>query len=311
MPTKRAVYEAIEFKADDSGQPGDFKALVSVFGNVDVQGDRVMPGAFKNDLTRWKASGDPIPVIWNHDWANPAAHIGYVDPRKAFESEKGLVMPGHIDIDDDNPFAKQVYKLLNERRVKNWSFAYDVHRERRSQKDGANELLELGIIEVGPTLKGANGLTDTMSMKDAGLEAAFKTYELLHGEKAGRRISANTMKEMQDIATSLDDCSARMKKLMGMYDDEESAEGEGEGKSDDSPSVKNEENDDHEALQTSDGDQKIEAEGTKNDDREPEAKSSDNTEIEDREPGAKSSSNYVPSPEDIQLRSRIAEMRAT
>lgn len=170
MPTKicskRASYQIAEFKAAPDGAPGEFTALVSVFGNVDLIGDRVMPDAFKNSLALWKASGDPIPVIWSHDWDDPFAHIGYL--LDAVATAKGLLVHGVIDI--TKPFAKQVYDLLVARRVKEWSFAYDVFSEARA-KDGANDLLDLGLIEVGPTLKGMNPDTDTLAAK-ALLDAA-------------------------------------------------------------------------------------------------------------------------------------------
>ena len=55
------TYSLLDAKAD--GETGTFEATVAVFGNVDRGGDRIMPGAFKDTLERWKASGDPIPVI--------------------------------------------------------------------------------------------------------------------------------------------------------------------------------------------------------------------------------------------------------
>lgn len=165
MPTKRAIYDIIDFKAASDGS-GEFTALVSVFGNVDLVGDRVMPDAFTNTLAAWKASGDPIPIIWSHDWQDPFAHIGFVT--NAVVTPKGLQLSGKNDV--EKPFAKQVHDLLVARRVKNWSFAYDVINEKRAS-DGANELLELGLIEAGPTLVGANTSTDTISAK-ALLDAA-------------------------------------------------------------------------------------------------------------------------------------------
>jgi HK97 family phage prohead protease len=143
------------------------RALVSVYGNVDYQGDRVMPGAFTNTLAKWKASGDPIPVIWSHDWADPFAFLGTV--AKATDTPEGLVV--ECDLDKDTEFSRQVLKLLETRRVKNWSFAYDVIDERTAE-DGANELRELDILEVGPCLSGANPLTDTLSRKSVQLMLA-------------------------------------------------------------------------------------------------------------------------------------------
>src|SRR3954452_22350002 len=57
---------------------GQFVAIVSVFGNEDSMGDIVRPGAFTSTLQDWADSGDPIPVIWSHDWDAPFAHIGTV-----------------------------------------------------------------------------------------------------------------------------------------------------------------------------------------------------------------------------------------
>lgn len=151
------------FKAlkDDNGDlTGEFEAIVSVFGNVDLVGDRVVKGAFTKSLDRWRASGDPIPVIWSHQWQDPFAHIGAVT--EASETAKGLRVNGSLDM--GNPTAAYLAKLLAERRVKEFSFAYDVVDERRA-KDGVNDLLELDIIEVGPTLKGANPETQLLAAK--------------------------------------------------------------------------------------------------------------------------------------------------
>lgn len=170
----RKTYDGVYFKAlDDS--TGEFEAVVSVFGNVDLQGDRSMPGMFLKSLAKYRDLGNPIPVIWSHDWGDPFAHIGYVDPKDAREilAEEaksagfgnitgGLFVKGHLDV--DKPFAKQVYDLLKERRVREWSFAYDVNDEGRA-KDGANELKEVDLFEVGPTLKGANPATTTIGVK--------------------------------------------------------------------------------------------------------------------------------------------------
>jgi hypothetical protein len=149
---------------------------VSVFGNVDHQGDRVLDGAFKADIEQKRKRQDPIPVVWSHQWGDPFAHIGFIEPQDMYEVYPdtlsdgakaagvtgGLYVKGKLDI--DKPFAKQVYDLLKQRRVTEWSFAYDVIDEERA-KDGANNLKMLRVHEVGPTLKGANSATDTLGVK--------------------------------------------------------------------------------------------------------------------------------------------------
>lgn len=140
-----------QVKALDDGTEGTFEALVSVFDNVDLVGDRVVKGAFAKSLQRWEESGDPIPVVFSHQWDNLDAHIGEV--LSAEETDDGLLIKAQLDVDDDDAAAK-VHRLLSKRRIKEFSFAYDVIDEAKA--DGANELRELELIEVGPTLKGAN-----------------------------------------------------------------------------------------------------------------------------------------------------------
>src|SRR4051812_26240163 len=86
------------------------RALVSVFGNVDAQGDRVMPGAFTKSLANWHASGNKVPYLWAHSWSDPFAHLGVVED--AAETKQGLEVVAKID--NDTPFSRQVLKLLRE-----------------------------------------------------------------------------------------------------------------------------------------------------------------------------------------------------
>lgn len=183
IATKRASYQIAEFKAVAGGSPGEFTALVSVFGNVDQVGDRVMAGAFTKSLSRWKTSGDPIPVIWSHDWQNPYAHIGVVTD--AVQTPAGLQIVGKNDL--DKPFAAQVHDLLITRRVKEFSFAYDILDESRAQ-DGANELNELDLIEVGPTLKGCNPETELIAAKALRAAEREKGVPMPLASLSGRKI---------------------------------------------------------------------------------------------------------------------------
>ncbi|MEU2789021.1 HK97 family phage prohead protease [Streptomyces sp. NPDC007100] len=162
---------------------GQFVALVSVFGNEDSMGDIVRPGAFTETLKDWEAKGDPIPVIWSHDWSDPFSHVGTVV--KAVETLQGLEVTGQIDDLDTNPTASQVYRLLKGRRVTQFSFAYDVGEGAWVKDDehpwgGYYELRRLKLHEVGPCLVGANQETELLAAKAAGLA---------RGTKAGRVLS--------------------------------------------------------------------------------------------------------------------------
>jgi HK97 family phage prohead protease len=177
---KRQSYEITEFKADVAGPRGLFVAKVSVFGNVDKNGDRMMHGAFGKSIQKKKAANAVIPVIWSHEHKDPASYIGEVQARYLIETEEGLIVSGRLDI-DSNPMAAQVFDLLQKGRVREWSFGYEVKDERLA-KDLARELYEVDLIEVGPTLVGANPETRTLVLKEA------EDIET----KIGRTLSAKT-----------------------------------------------------------------------------------------------------------------------
>jgi len=166
---------SVDVKADSDGEAGSFEALVAVFGNVDSVGDRIVPGAFSKTLERWRGAGDPIPIILSHKHDDPMAHIGIADPNDVVETDRGLRVRGTLDI-HDNETAKQVHRLMKRRSLKEFSFGYRVPRGgERAAKDGANELLEIDLVEIGPTLKGANPSTELHAVKSALEKATWTT----------------------------------------------------------------------------------------------------------------------------------------
>ena len=193
MTTRTKTFPA-HFKAADDGS-GTFEAIVAVFGNVDFQGDRIVAGAFADTLADWKAAGDPIPVIHSHQWHNLDAHVGAVNPADALELAPGddrlppalkdlggLYVKGTLDIEED-PNAAKVHRLMRTRRLREFSFAYDIRDDGEKRgSDGVNELLSLDLIEIGPTLKGANPATtliDAKALEAAGINPADANLEEL------------------------------------------------------------------------------------------------------------------------------------
>ena len=181
------TFDLLEVKTE--GEAGEFSALASVFGNVDLVGDRMMPGAFSKTLEKWRESGDPIPVVLSHGHDDVMKFVGKADPRAVLETDEGLLVQGQLDIDSGNPVADQVYKLMRERLLKGWSFAYKVPKGgQKKAKDGANEVSEVDLIEVGPTLVGANPEAQLQAVKS--LEAIGKSDEidLEHPEQMAERL---------------------------------------------------------------------------------------------------------------------------
>jgi uncharacterized protein len=188
------------------GEKGRVEALVSIFGNVDLGGDRIQKGAFVKSIEKWKASGYPVPVVFSHDWGDLWSHIGAVEALE--ETEKGLKATYTLDV-DDNPAAAQVYRLMKRGTLKEHSFAYSIAKE-KTAKDGATDLLELDIIEVGPTLKGMNPDTEVLAVKSALEEtAALHRKDVVEAAaeevetKAGAKLSKATKAQIQSAIDTL------------------------------------------------------------------------------------------------------------
>ncbi|MFD7410626.1 HK97 family phage prohead protease [Kitasatospora purpeofusca] len=183
---------------------GQFVALVSVFHNIDSVGDVAVPGAFTRTLAEWRAKGDPIPVLWSHDWDDPFSHVGVVVDAR--ETPDGLEVTGQIQDLDTNPTAAQVYRLLKGRRVTQFSFAYRVREgawvdseDEDGRYTGYYELRDLDLIEVGPCLVGANQATELL---------AVKAEQLARGLKAGRVLAQRHIDRLAEAYAAIGDVLA-------------------------------------------------------------------------------------------------------
>jgi HK97 family phage prohead protease len=175
MTVMKSTKTQFKLRKDDAGQPtGEVEFYAAKFGNVDLVGDRMVKGSFANTLEAWREKGAPIPIVFSHKWDDPFSLIGYADPKNVTEDDAGLLVKGTLDI-DDNPTAKQVWKNMSRKTLNEASFAYDVKSESGLKKgrDGANDIYEVDLLEVGPTLKGAN--PDTVGVLSAKARAASES----------------------------------------------------------------------------------------------------------------------------------------
>jgi HK97 family phage prohead protease len=145
----------------DGEEPGTFEALVSVFGNIDSDGETVMPGAFTKTL----ADG-PKPIVFSHDWMS--VPIGQTISAK--ETSEGLLVKGRLFVapDEDHARAREVYAAMRAGALTEFSFGGKVTRETSIEKDDGTftyELNEIDLVEYGPCLKGANPATRLLAVK--------------------------------------------------------------------------------------------------------------------------------------------------
>jgi HK97 family phage prohead protease len=225
MPTKHVPARIKATAATDASlAEGQFVALASVFNNVDAYGDVVMPGAFQQDLTDWKASGEVMPVYWSHRMDDPNMCIGSV--MEAAETADGLQVKVALDL--DNPQAQQVHRLMKAKRVNRMSFAYDIQDAGWGERDGDTvyELRQLKVHEVSVVQVPANPAAVVQEVKAANGAVVIKTIDggsgittyTVNGEpgvvaslKVGRALSSKNedalkgaIKAIQSVLDSID-----------------------------------------------------------------------------------------------------------
>lgn len=115
-------FKRLSFKlsgaVDDAGV---FSGWANVFNEKDLGGDIVLPGAFKDSIAAWQASGNALPLLWNH---------AFDDVRGAWleleEREKGLWAKGQLNL--DTAAGRDARALLNQPAVDGLSIGYSLKK---------------------------------------------------------------------------------------------------------------------------------------------------------------------------------------
>ena len=69
MQTKQRLDVPLKLKS--VSDTGEFEGYGSIFGVKDSYDDIVIPGAFANSLSAWKAKGALPSMLWQHQMAEP------------------------------------------------------------------------------------------------------------------------------------------------------------------------------------------------------------------------------------------------
>ncbi len=84
-------YKSFDFDLSNVEEDGRFHGYAATFGNVDLGGDVIAPGAFKETLL--DTHGGRVPILDHH---NPEQQIGW--NLEAFEDSRGLFVLGQLDL---------------------------------------------------------------------------------------------------------------------------------------------------------------------------------------------------------------------
>lgn len=113
---------------------GTFVGLGAVYGNVDLGGDVIDPGAFSRTLS----PGKQWPILWQHQADSPIGHCRITD------TPQGLQVAGTLILSD--PTAQKAHTFMKAGVVKGLSIGYDTIQ---STYDGdIRHLTELRLWEI-------------------------------------------------------------------------------------------------------------------------------------------------------------------
>ncbi|MCK5658990.1 MAG: HK97 family phage prohead protease [Alphaproteobacteria bacterium] len=168
-------------------ETGVFEGYASVFHVTDSVNDRILPGAFKSSLEKFRKAGSFPPLLWQHDTEKP---IGAW--REMYEDEHGLFVKGELFV-GDLPRAREAHKLLKENVVTGLSIGYRVKGSSRDEKSGARILTVVDLLEVSLVTFPANKHARVLSVKkfiDSATIPSEREFEsFLHGAGFSRKQS--------------------------------------------------------------------------------------------------------------------------
>jgi uncharacterized protein len=104
-------YFNLKIKSIDDA--GTFVGMGAVYGNVDLGGDLIEPGAFSRTLS----AGKKFPVLWQHQADNPIGTCTVTDTRD------GLQVNGILELSD--PTAKKAYTFMRVGVTRGMSIGFD------------------------------------------------------------------------------------------------------------------------------------------------------------------------------------------
>jgi hypothetical protein len=201
-------YRDLEIEIKDIGESdGTFVGLASVYGNEDLGGDIVEPGAFTKTLSE---KGGEVPLLWQHNMREPIG-IG-----RLTDTQKGLEIQGKLILTVGK--AREAYDLMKNRVIKGLSIGYDTVRD--EVKDKRRLLKELKLWEVSVVTFPMNELANVQSVKSedvlARIEALERAIKVLapEGLHAGKPPADTSAATKDEIAPEVLHAASRITELL-------------------------------------------------------------------------------------------------
>ena len=177
---------AFRFKRSAVSAEGKFTGLASTFdGAPDRGGDVIARGAFARTVARLAADGVKLPLLWNHDAADP---IGWLE--SVTETEAGLEVEGQLMMELRQ--AKIAHDLMKAGAAY-LSIGYRVERS-RDRADGAKVLEQIDLAEVSVVTTPMNPAARVTAVKADIFESAVQF------ERAARDVLGLSAREAKRLS---------------------------------------------------------------------------------------------------------------
>lgn len=202
-----------EIKAD--GDEWQVSGYVSTFGNVDLGGDVVEPGAFKKTLK----SGPKVRFLLSHD---PRQVLG--TPKKLHEDSKGLF--GQFKI-SKTQLGGDTRQLLLDDAIDSFSIGYSADTYTIDQKEGVRHLDAVTLYEASLVAMPMNPAAVVTGVKEYGVTLAERVHEQAEALKElfdeirglteqGRPLNEVKQKEITELLemfSGMDDVRSKLQSL--------------------------------------------------------------------------------------------------
>jgi len=130
--TEHKTFSFTEFKSTD--ESGNFKGVLSTYGNEDLVGDVCDPGCFDNSV---KARGDKFPFLWQHMYFEPIGSFVVTD------TKGNLSIDGHFNLDVQR--GREAFSLLKAGDVNGLSIGFRLMDA--DYVDGVRHLKDVDLVE--------------------------------------------------------------------------------------------------------------------------------------------------------------------
>lgn len=206
----KTLNRPLQIKAVD--ESGRFTGYGSVFGNVDLHKDVILPGAFAESLDSHRKNGTLPSMLWQHKMADV---VGIYDDMK--EDEHGLFLSGELFINDNVPEADKAYTLMRRKAVRGMSVGFNIPKGGETYNKDADvwEISKIDLVEVSIVTYPANPEAQIATVKaaldsprdferflrDAGLSANRAKRLMSGGYSAMMQCDADDQGDIEALAT--------------------------------------------------------------------------------------------------------------